>query len=88
MSLDLRCHRQFQEEDDDAGGNSNADVKARSRAEPLLLRRRVDKAWWLRWSAILSCAAARAVASSLLERRTAVGSDCATPFSHEVEEDF
>ena len=84
----LPCHRQLQEEDDDAGGNSNADDKPRSQAEALLLRRRVDKAWRLRWGAMLSCAPARAVASSLLKRRTAVGSDCATPLSHDVEEDF
>ena len=36
----------------------------------------------------LSCPAARAFVSSLLERRTAMGSDGATPVSHEVEGDF
>ena len=32
---------------------------------------------------MLSCAAARAFASSLLKRRTAMGADGATPLSHE-----
>ena len=44
-------------------------AKAKSRAEPFVLRRRVEQAWRLRWGAMLSCAAARAFASSLLERR-------------------
>ena len=63
-------------------------AKAKSRADPFVLRRRVEQAWRLRWGAMLSCAAARAFASSLLERRTAMGSDGATPLSHEVEGDF
>ena len=63
-------------------------AKAKSRAEPFVLRRRVEQAWRLMWGAMLSCAAARAFASSLLERRTAMGSDGATPLSHEVEGDF
>ncbi len=62
-------------------------AKAKSRAEPFLLRRRMEQVWRLRWGAILSCAA-RAFASSLLDRRTALGSDGATPLSHEVEGDF
>ena len=48
-------------------------VKARSRQEPLLLRRRVEQAWRMRWGAFLSCVAAKAVASSLLELRCAQG---------------
>ena len=63
-------------------------VRVKSRAEPFVLRRRVEQACGLRWGAMLSCAAARAFASSLLERRTAMGSDGATPLSHEVEGDF
>ena len=63
-------------------------AKAMSRAEQFLLRKRVEPVWRLRWGAILSCAAARAFASSLLDRRTAMGSDGATPLSHEVEGDF
>ena len=53
-----------------------------------LLRRRVEQAWRLRWGAMLSCAAARAFASSLMDRRTAVGSDGVTLLSHDVEGDF
>ena len=63
-------------------------AKVKSRAEPFVLRRRVEQVWRLRWGAMLSCAAARAFASSLLERRTARGSDGANPLSHEVEGDF
>ena len=63
-------------------------AKAKSRAEPFVLRRRVEQAWRLRWGAMLSCAAARVFASSLLERLTAMGSDGATPLSHEVEGNF
>ena len=39
-------------------------AKAKSRAEPFLLRRRIEQAWRLRWGAMLSCAAARAFAHS------------------------
>ena len=63
-------------------------AKAKARAEPVLLRRRVEQAWRLRWGAMLSCAAARAYASSVLDRRTAVGSDGVIPLSHDVEGDF
>ena len=35
--------------------------KANSRAEPFVLRRRVEQAWPVRWGAMLSCAAARGV---------------------------
>ena len=40
-------------------------AKARSRVEPKLFRRRAEQAWRMRWGAILSCAAAKAVAVSL-----------------------
>ena len=49
--------------------------KARSRQEPSLLRRRAEQAWRMRWGAFLSCVAAKAVASSLLESRCAQGAD-------------
>ena len=39
-------------------------------------------------NAMLSCAAARAFVSSLLDRRTAESSDGVTPLSHDVEGDF
>ena len=44
-------------------------AEAKSRCEPPLLRRRAELAWRLRWTHLLSCAAARAFAGSLLERR-------------------
>ena len=63
-------------------------AKATSRADSFVFRRRVEQAWRLRWGAMLSCAAARAFASSLLEGLIAMGSDGATPLSHEVEGNF
>ena len=59
-------------------------AKARSRREVPLLRKRVEQAWRLRWGAILGCAAARAVAASLLELRGSPGADGECPPSHEV----
>ena len=41
-------------------------AKAKSRNEPPLIQRRAQQAWKMRWLAIMSCAAARAVSSSLL----------------------
>ena len=41
--------------------------------EPPLLRQRMEQAWRLRWFSILSCAAARAFAASLLELRGSMG---------------
>ena len=62
-------------------------AKARSRQETALLRRRVEQAWRMRWGAILPCATARAVATSLLNLCTAHGADGDTPPAHEVEGD-
>ena len=44
-----------------------------------LLRRRASTAWTRPWSALLSCAAARAFASPLLDGRASVGVDGVTP---------
>ena len=55
-------------------------LRQKARSETLSMRR-----WKLRWLAIMSCAAARAVASSLLELRGHGGADGVVPFSHEVE---
>ena len=60
-------------------------AEARTRSEPLLMRRRKEQAWRLRWFSILSCAAARAFAASLLELRGGV--DGHTPPDQEVERD-
>ena len=42
-------------------------AKARARTEMPLMRRRAEQAWRLRWGAMFACAAAKAVASSLLD---------------------
>ena len=55
---------------------------ARARAQ-----RRVEQAWRLRWCAIISSAAAKSFAASLLGWRGGHGSDGLAPPSHEVERD-
>ena len=62
-------------------------AKARAQSETLLVRRRDEQAWRIRWGSVLACAAARAFAASLLEQRVSVGSDGNTPASHEVVAD-
>ena len=62
-------------------------AKAKARREPRLLQRRAEQAWMMRWGAILSCAAAKAVATCLLGLSCAHGSDGDTPLSWEVEAD-
>ena len=46
-------------------------AEPKARPEPPILRRRVECAWQARWGAILSCAAAWALACSLLNPRRA-----------------
>ena len=54
-----------------------------------LMRKRAEWSWRLRWGSILSCAAARAVAASLLDLpRTSNGADGEVPHLHEVERDL
>ena len=62
-------------------------ARARARSEPPVIQRRVEQAWRLRWLSIISCAAARAFASSLLELRGCQGADGQVPPSNEVERD-
>ena len=62
-------------------------AKAKARREPTLLQKRAEQAWRMRWGAILSCAAAKAVATCLLGFRCAHGADGDTPLSWEVEAD-
>ena len=50
--------------------------------------KRVEQGWRLRWSSLLSCTVAKAVASSLLELPGARGADGLCHASHEVERDF
>ena len=45
-------------------------AKARAQSVPWILQERVEAAWIRRWSCILACSAARAFATSLLERPT------------------
>ena len=60
---------------------------ARARARSRLMQRRVEQAWRLRWYAIISCAAAKSLAASLLGWRGEHGSDGFPLPSHEVERD-
>ena len=54
-------------------------ARAKVRGEPPHLKVRARRAWLFRWSVMLSCSAARAVAMSLLVRRGGTGSDGETP---------
>ena len=49
------------------------------------MRRRAAQAWRMSWGAMFARAAARAVASSLLEKLHSHGGDGRTPAAHEVE---
>ena len=69
------------------GGFLSQLARARARAEIPLMRRRTEQAWRLRWGAIFACAAAKAVASSLLNMLDSHGGDGKTPLSHEVDSD-
>ena len=60
-------------------------ARAKARGETQLMRQRVEQGWRLRWGSILACAAARAVASTVLELPGARGSDGNVPPSHDVE---
>ena len=62
-------------------------AKARARTELPLMRRRAEQAWRMRWGSMLACAAAKAVASSLLDLLDSHGGDGKTPTTHEVETD-
>ena len=62
-------------------------AQAIARGEPHLMRRRMEQAWRLRWGSMLSCAAARAVATSLLELPGARGGDGETPTFADVEQE-
>ena len=62
-------------------------VRAHARGERRLMRLRAEQAWRMRWGVMFACAAARAVASSLLDLVHSHGADGATPAAHEVEGD-
>ena len=57
-------------------------ARDQARSEPPLLRKRVEQAWRLRWWSILSCTAARALASSLVDKWGGVGADGDLPAAH------
>ena len=59
-------------------------ASAKVRDVPQILQGRAHTAWMRRWSSILSCAAARAFALSLLDRDCSIGVDGHTPSVHEV----
>ena len=50
-------------------------ARAKARGECRLLQKRAEQAWRLRWGSLLSCSAARAFASTLLELPGASGSE-------------
>ena len=58
--------------------------KAKAESAPENVREEVRRAWLRRWRNLLSCTAARAFATSLLERRTSPGVTSAVPMEHEV----
>ena len=58
--------------------------KAKAESAPENVRDEVRRAWLRGWRNLLSCTAARALATSLLERRTFPGVTSAVPAEHEV----
>ena len=62
-------------------------ANAKSRSAPAPMRGKARAAWFRRWCALLSCAAARAHALSLLEKRSVSGLDGVVPHLHEVRGD-
>ena len=76
----------------EVGGRWSEETKAflwslaceKSRSEARVLRGSVRAAWYRRWSCLLACAAAKAVAMSLLERRGVPGAGDEPPSAHEV----
>ena len=59
-------------------------ARAKVRSLPKIIRARAQQSWHFRWGSILSCAAARALASSLLESRGSPGTDGPTPSTSDV----
>ena len=63
-------------------------ARVRARYETAILQKRAEQAWRKRSGAMLSCAAAKAVATSFLGLRCVHGSDGDTPSTWEVEGGF
>ena len=62
-------------------------VEAKARGETHLMRQRTKQAWRLRWGSLLSCVAARVVATLMLELPGARGADGETLAATDVEQD-
>ena len=62
-------------------------AKARAESSPFILQGRVQAAFIRRWSAMLTCSAAQALAVSLLDRRPVPGTGGVIPSVHEVLRD-
>ena len=60
-------------------------AKSKAREQPLLQHKRFEQAWRMRWEAFFACAAAKAVATCLLDLRCAHGADGHTTTAWEVE---
>ena len=66
----------------------SSDIWPRPGLAETLLKKRAEQAWRMRWCCLLACAAARAFAASLLERRGPGGEDGETPSVHHVVNDW
>ena len=62
-------------------------AKAKAREVPVVLRKRVEWAWWRLWGSSLACASARAFAASLLALRLSGGAAGDVPKFNEVVHD-
>ena len=68
----------------ETAGFLSALSQAKAESAPEIVREEVRRAWLRRWRNLLSCTAARAFATSFLERRTSPGVTSAVPMEHEV----
>ena len=71
----------------EVGGRFSRETSGPGWSETVLMRKRAEQAWRMRWCGLFGCAAAKAFAASLLEQRS-MRVDGVTPASHEVEGDF
>ena len=63
-------------------------ARAKAPSEALILRKRVEQVWRMRWAATLACSAVRAFAASIFDFRVGRGADGDVPRSHDVANDF
>ena len=69
---------------DEIGGRWSSETSSKARVAPAGMQGSSQAAWRRRWASMLSCAAARACALSLLELRVSPGADGDVPSVHEV----